>query len=164
MKLLGEQGTQIYDEMKECNPVNNYHDRSNVMVTLFDNMIYNLRIELYCVQSGDDTNSYNQDSWLADRRCNYAQYLGVWIDFNNDGVFDENQEMIPNVQYEQDERTNEYDLRIAIPQADGRNYLTGQHRMRIILSADQTMRRSCYSTGNGEARDYTVQIERRLEY
>ena len=164
MKLLGEQGSQINDEMKECNPVNNYHDRSNVIVTLFDNMIYNLRIELYCVQSGENTNSYNQDSWLADTRCNYAQYLGVWIDFNNDGVFDENQEMIPNRQYDQDERTNEYDLRITIPQTDGRNYLTGQHRMRIILSADQAMRRSCYSTGYGEARDYTVQIERRLEY
>lgn len=150
--------------MNQCNPANNYHDRSNVIVTLFDNMIYNLRIELDCVQADDYANLYNQDSQLADTRCNYAQYLGVWIDFNNDGVFDENQEMIPNSQYEQEERRTEYNLRISIPQTDGRDYLTGQHRMRIILSADQTMPKSCYNTGYGEARDYTVQIERKLDY
>jgi hypothetical protein len=127
-------------------------------VTLFENTAYTLRIELYCVQPGSEDNSYNQYPSLAETQCNYDQYLGVWIDFNNDGIFDDIREVLPNNRYENDQRTSEYDLRVVVPSIDGRNYLNEQHRMRIVLTQDNRDRKPCYNTGYGEARDYTVQI------
>jgi hypothetical protein len=159
VNLFGEQGTQIRDEVKQCNAVNNYNDRSNLVATLFDNTAYTLRIELYCVQQWGYDNPYNQDSSLIETSCNHAQYLGVWIDLNNDGTFDENNERIlPSNWYEDGQRTNQYDLSITIPKIDRRNYASEQHRMRIVLTQDERNRKPCYGTGYGEARDYTIQI------
>lgn len=159
VSLFGAQGTQIRDVMKQCNSVNNYHDRTNLVATLFDNTAYTLRIEVNCVLPVGYDNSYGQDASLYGSNCNHAQYLGVWIDLNNDGVFDEtNERIVPSNRYEDGQRTNQYDLNIAIPKVDGRTYLSEQHRMRIVLSQDDRSRKPCYSTGYGEARDYTVQI------
>jgi hypothetical protein len=159
VNLFGEQGTQIRDEMKKCSSVNNYNDRSDLAVTLFDNKVYTLHIELYCVQQLRYENSYNQDPSLFETSCQHARYLDVWIDFNNDGIFDEGQErMRPNDRYRDGRESNQYDLSIVIPKIDGINSLDGQHRMRIILTQDERNRRSCHNTGYGEARDYTIQI------
>ncbi len=154
VQLFGEQNTQIDDPIKQCNSINNYHDRTNLIVTLLDNTIYTLRIELYCTQTSD----YQHED-LAERNCNHAHYLDMWIDFNNDGIFDETRErMISTDSYEDGYRKNNYDFTINIPNIDGRNYINGQHRMRIVLSQDETNRKPCYNTGYGEVRDYTIQI------
>jgi hypothetical protein len=156
--LFGEPGTQIQDDMKKCSPANNYNDRSNLVVTLMENTLYTLHIEFYCVQSWGYENSYNQDPYFSQTSCNHAQYLGVWIDFNNDGTFDESREMIPNNRYTNNQRMTAYDLSLVIPNIDGRNYLNEQHRMRIVLTQDERNLKPCYGTGYGEVRDYTVQI------
>jgi hypothetical protein len=159
VELFGEQGSQIRDETKICNSVNNYNDRSDLVVTLFENMVYILRIELYCVQQRSYKNSYNQDSSLFESTCNSDQYIDMWIDLNDDGIFDENKERILSSDWHRDpQRKTAYDLDIVMPKIDGRYYLNGQHRMRIILTQDVRNRKSCYNTGYGEARDYTVQI------
>lgn len=36
--------------------------------------------------------------------------------------------------------------------------------MRIILTQDERNRQACYSTGYGEARDYTIQIYQKPSY
>jgi hypothetical protein len=156
--LDGEQDTEIRDERKICSSANNYNDQNNVIVTLFDNTAYILHIEVHCVQPLAYENSYNQYSSWSETSCNHAQYLGVWVDFNNDGIFDENRERIPNNSYEDDQRTATYDLTIVIPTIDGRNYLNEQHRIRIVLTEDEGNRKPCYNSGYGEARDYIVQI------
>jgi len=159
VKLFGEQRTEINDEVRTCNSVNNYNDRSNLVVTLFDNMVYTLRIELYCVQQYGYENLYRKDPSFLATSCNNIYYVDVWIDFNNDGIFDESKEQIlSRNRYEDSRRATEYDLSIAIPKIDGRNYLDGQHRMRIVLTSDKKNRKPCQNTGYGEARDYTVQI------
>jgi hypothetical protein len=120
---------------------------------------------LYCVQPYGYENSYNQDASLFETRCNHAYYLDVWIDFNNDGTFDETQERMASTDWYKDSRRGtQYDLSITIPRIDGRNYLDGQHRMRIILTQDERYRKPCYNTGRGEARDYTVQIVPKYNY
>ncbi|CAF4859580.1 unnamed protein product, partial [Rotaria magnacalcarata] len=58
----------------------------------------------------------------------------------------------------------ETDLRINIPQIDNRYFLSGQHRMRIVLTQDERNRRPCQSSGYGEVRDYTVQIIQKPAY
>ncbi|CAF3452688.1 unnamed protein product [Rotaria socialis] len=165
VSLSGEQHTQIWDDTKTCNSANNYNDRSTVAVTLFDNTAYNLRIELACVQQTSYGESFSQDPSVFSTDCNDARYLGVWVDFNNDGTFDESTEqLIPNQWHRDDPHVTETDLRINIPQIDNRYFLSGQHRMRIILTQDERNRRPCQSSGYGEVRDYTVQIMQKPAY
>ena len=164
--IFGEQGTQIRDDIKQCSAMNNYHDRSNLAVTLFGNTVYTLRIELYCVAAQQSyENSYNQYLSPTETSCNRAQYLGVWVDLNNDGVFDEDTErVLPSNPYEDGQQMTQYDLSIAIPKLDGRRYSNEQHRIRIVLVAEERNRKPCYSTGYGEVRDYTVQIIQKPTY
>ncbi|CAF3002432.1 unnamed protein product [Rotaria sp. Silwood2] len=159
VKLLGEQNTEILDETKKCSSTNNYNDRSDIAVTLFDNTVYGLQIELCCVKQSDYDNLSSQDSSVFQTHCDNARYLGVWIDFNDDGTFDERTERLaPNDWYREDPQMTRYDLSIAIPGIDDRYYFSGQHRMRIVLSQDERNRKPCQATGYGEVRDYTVQI------
>jgi hypothetical protein len=165
VSLSGERSTEIRDGIKKCNSVDNYNDRSDQVATLYDNSAYTLRIELYCVQQWGNENSYNEDSSYFETMCRNPHYLDVWIDFNNDGVFDESSERIVSSDwYGDDRRTNQYDLSITIPNINGRNHLDGQHRMRIVLTQDGRYRKPCQNTGYGEARDYTVQIVRKPGY
>ena len=159
VKLYGEQGTLIDDSAQQCSPTNNYRDQRDLAVTLFDDTAYILRIELFCVQRWGYDNSFSQDSSLFDTICTRAQYLDVWIDFDNDGIFDEVNERLGSVdRYRDADRRAQHDVRIDIPRMDGRSYVGGQHRMRILLSQDERNRRPCYASGYGEARDYMVQI------
>jgi len=162
VKLFGEQRTEINDEMQKCSSINNYNDRTNLAVTLFDSMVYILRVELYCVQQQqqqDYENSYNQASSWIEASCNQAHYLDVWMDFNNDGIFDENKEQLYSGNWYKDgQYTTVYDLSIVIPRIDGRYLLDGQHRVRILLTPDERNRKPCDNSGYGEVRDYTVQI------
>jgi hypothetical protein len=162
VKLFGEQRTEINDEMQQCSSSNNYNDRSNLVVTLFDSMVYTLRVELYCVQQQqqqDYENAYNQASSWIETSCDQAHYVDVWMDFNNDGIFDENKEQLYSSNwYKGGQRTTVYDLSIVIPKIDGSYLLDGQHRMRIVLTPDERSRKPCDNTGYGEVRDYTLQI------
>lgn len=163
--LSGEQNTQIRDDTKQCSSTNNYNDQTNLAVTLFDNTAYSLRVELYCAQQNAYGNSYGQYQSTYETECNDPRYLGVWIDFDNDGLFDQNTEqLIPNSWYRDDPRATHLDLNINIPQIDGRTHLEGQHRMRIVLVHDDRNRRACQSSGYGEVRDYTVNIMRKPYY
>lgn len=163
--LHGEQNTRLWDEERTCNPSVNYHDRSNQVITLFDNSAYNLRITLACVQEKSDGYLFNQDPSAFESDCTDSRYLGIWIDFNDDGSFDERTEqVIPNNWHKDDPRITDADLNINIPQIDNRYYLSGQHRMRIVLAQDQANRKPCQNSGFGEARDYTVQILQKPSY
>ncbi|CAF4364378.1 unnamed protein product, partial [Rotaria sordida] len=53
------------------------------------------------------------------------------------------------------------DISFTIPQIDGRYYVGGQHRVRIVLVQDTRNRKPCQNTGYGEVRDYTVNIIRK---
>lgn len=165
VKLTGEQNTMIGDETTRCSSMNNYEDRSYLLVKLFDNTIYTLRIQLYCVESWGSGNSVRQYPSLVETNCNVAHFLDVWIDLNNDGTFDESKErFIDNDQRYGGSMKSSYDLSIVIPHIDGENYLDGPHRMRIVLTTDENNRKSCYNDGYGEARDYTVDIIRKPYY
>ncbi|CAF4030022.1 unnamed protein product [Rotaria sordida] len=159
VSISGEQNTQIRDETRKCSSTNNYNDQSNLAVTLFDNTFYTLRIALSCVQQSDYDNTYNQDPYAFETYCRDTRYLGMWIDFNNDGTFDDNTErIIPNHWYTDDPHMTQSDISFTIPQIDGRYYVGGQHRARIVLVQDTRNRKPCQNNGYGEVRDYTVNI------
>jgi hypothetical protein len=161
VKLSGEQNTMIYDEKTQCSSMKNYADETNLVAKLFDNKIYTLQIQLYCVKPGDYENSYREDSSFDETNCNTPHYLDVWIDFNNDGRFDENTEQFHDDQCYYGCIKTDYDFNIIIPEVDGRNIIEGFHRMRVLLTRDHNNRKACYSVGYGEARDYTVHIIRK---
>ncbi|CAF1485010.1 unnamed protein product, partial [Rotaria sordida] len=162
VSISGEQNTQIRDETRKCSSTNNYNDQSNLAVTLFDNTFYTLRIALSCVQQSDYDNTYNQDPYAFETYCRDTRYLGMWIDFNNDGTFDDNTErIIPNHWYTDDPHMTQSDISFTIPQIDGRYYVGGQHRARIVLVQDTRNRKPCQNNGYGEVRDYTVNIIRK---
>jgi len=159
VRFIGEQYSKIDDDSRVCSSTNNYDDQHDLSVTLFDNKIYTLRIELSCAkqESSDYGNSY--DDTPSDDSCKQASYLHIWIDFNDDGVFDENREQVSSTdRYNGDNRQSQRDLSISIPPIDGRQTVAGQHRMRVILNHDDRSRGACHNSGTGEARDYTVNI------
>ncbi|CAM4800677.1 unnamed protein product [Rotaria magnacalcarata] len=163
--LSGEQNSMIHDEMTRCSSINNYEDRSRLSVTLFDNKIYRLQIQLYCVNIQDYENPHRQEPLLVGTNCNLAQNLDVWIDLNNDGSFDESTERFSyNDHHYDDNMKGYYDLSIAIPEIDEENNVGTPHKMRILLSRDEQSRQPCNSAGYGEARDYTVHILRKSYY
>ncbi|CAF5053368.1 unnamed protein product, partial [Rotaria sp. Silwood1] len=76
-----------------------------------------------------------------------------------DGTFDDNTEQIvPNSWYRDDPHMTQSDISLTIPQIDGRYYVGGQHRMRIVLVQDARNRKACQNSDYGEVRDYTVNI------
>ena len=158
VKLSGEQNTMIDDEKTRCSSMKNYEDETHLVAKLFDNNIYTLHIQLYCVKPWDYENSYREDPSFDETNCNTPHYLDVWIDLNNDGRFDENTEQFRDDQCDYGCIKTDYHFSIIIPQVDGRNIIEGSHRMRVLLTRDYNNRKSCYSVGYGEARDYTVHI------
>jgi len=165
VKLFGEQQTEINDVTRRCSTTNNYNDRRDLVATLFDNTDYTLQVQLYCTQGIGYRYSNDRDSSLSDTHCLHKNYIYVWIDFNNDGMFDEYNEQISSTdQYDTDEHRSQYDITIRIPRIDARNYLDGQHQMRILLTQDEHNRKACYNTGYGEVRDYTIQIVSKPPY
>ncbi|CAF1249491.1 unnamed protein product [Rotaria sordida] len=122
-------------------------------------------IQKEVLQETHDTgyvNRYSQDPYVFETYCHDTRYLGMWIDFNNDGTFDDNTEqIIPNNWYRDDPRMTQSTIRFTIPQIDDRYYVGGQHRVRIVLVQDARNRKPCQNTGYGEVRDYTVNIIRK---
>ncbi|CAF3216515.1 unnamed protein product [Rotaria sp. Silwood2] len=165
VKLLGEQSTQIRDGTKTCSSTNNYNDRSDLTVTLLDNTTYTLHIEFSCVQRLGHAYSFSKDSSLFTKTCINARYVGVWIDFNNNGIFNESTDRIISTSWDRnDPFMAQRDLNITIPQIDGKYYWGGHHRMRIVLTQDERSRNPCQISGYGEVRDYTVQIAQKPVY
>jgi hypothetical protein len=159
VKLYGEQGTLIDDATQQCSPTNNYRDQRDLAVTLYEDTTYTLRIELFCVQRWGYDSSFNRDASLFDTVCTRGQFLDVWVDLDNNGMFDDLNERLTSVDtYRDTSRRAQHDVRIDVPRISGQSYVGGQHRMRIVLSQEERNRRPCYSTGYGESRDYLVQL------
>ncbi|CAF1553568.1 unnamed protein product, partial [Rotaria sordida] len=154
VSISGEQNTQIRDETRKCSSTNNYNDQSNLAVTLFDNTVYTVHIALSCVQQSGYGNTYSQDPYVFETYCRDSRYIGMWIDFNNDGTFDDNTErLVPNHSHRDDPHMTQSDISFMIAQIDGRYYVGGQHRMRIVLVQDARNRKGCQNNGYGEVRD-----------
>lgn len=82
-----------------------------------------------------------------------TQKVKIWIDFNNDGTFDETTELVASGSSVSANGTIETNGSITIPA----NAAVGTHRMRVAdrYSSDPI---PCNTDGFGEAHDYTVNI------
>ncbi|WP_294243260.1 GEVED domain-containing protein [uncultured Chryseobacterium sp.] len=85
---------------------------------------------------------------------NYSnQKVKIWIDFNNDGTFDETTELVASGSSVSANSTIETNGSVVIPA----NAAVGTHRMRVAdrYNSDPV---PCNTDGYGEAHDYTVNI------
>lgn len=165
LELFGEEHTSIKDEMTRCSPRNNYEDQNHLTVTFFANKAYTLRIRLHCVGQWHHAHSYGQDSASIESNCNAEHYLDVWLDMNNDGIFDDAKERLLQGDNSNRVRTKQdYSLSLTIPVIDREIYAGEPHRMRVILTSDENNHKPCYNNGYGEARDYMVHISQNPYY
>lgn len=80
----------------------------------------------------------------------YTEHWKIWIDFNQDGDFDDNGETLLGGLSGSTELTDQLTLPMAI---------TGTTRMRIAMKYNSEPTSACGYMGDGEVEDYTVTIE-----
>jgi hypothetical protein len=151
IEMDGEQGTQIRDETQTHTAISDYNNRHHFKVTLYEDSINELRIQLDC------TKQYLGD--LLGYDCHLAHHVNVWIDLNDDEKFDE---VVSRV-HQRSPISNElsrdtYDLQIAIPLIDEWNTKAGMHRMRLRLTPSEIYSKKCGQSAYSETREYIVNI------
>ncbi|WP_442265171.1 C10 family peptidase [Tenacibaculum sp. ZS6-P6] len=85
----------------------------------------------------------------------YKEHLGAWIDYNQNGVFEDNERIIDT---SVNNNTNQK-YSINIPN----NALKGKTRMRVSMKYDNKQN-SCESFTYGEVEDYTIEIKEGINF
>lgn len=154
--MTGELGTHIRDDTALKTIVRETQNRHHLGVTLYENTIYRIRIQLDCDQSSSRS-TYHQ-------RCNLAQDVNVLIDFNNDGVFDDSESRVPDRwPLHTSAGLGIYDLDIAIPVIGDHGLRGGNHRMRIVVKSSYEYIDKCGSSSEyQESREYSVNVISRV--
>ena len=147
----GELGTQIRDLTLPNLRINDYQNRDQYDITFFGAAVYLLRVHIDCPRKpGTD---------LFETDCTPAHQADVFIDFNDDGNFDESENRIYRRAYI-DEKPLEhtYDLQILIPRIDAITTIVGIHRMRVKLARSGSYQKQCGKNELTEVREYMVNI------
>ncbi|CAF4097309.1 unnamed protein product, partial [Rotaria magnacalcarata] len=151
VNMVGQQGTEIRDETGTNYVISEHQNRHHATVTLYESTVNMLRINLNCAEQS------RQD--LHDDECNLNYSIDVWIDLNDDGIFDEieNRVLHRSLMHSRGPR-GAYDLEICTPAIDERYARIGQHRMRLSLMVNDDYRKQCGETDYSETREYMVNI------
>lgn len=150
--MTGEQGSQIRDDVLANVFVRENQNQHHVSVTVHENSVYRLRVQLDCDPQTARGSTPNN--------CNLAQDINIWIDSNNDGNYQVEESRVPHRwPLHSSMPLGIYDFEITIPMID-RQYrrTTDSHRMRIVVSPSEEYRRKCGRTDYSETREYTVNI------
>lgn len=147
--LAGEQRTQIRDEPSLGLTFED--NNQNQPVILYQDSIYILRILLDCNRQWNDK-SYQHN-------CHLIYKVDVWIDLNDDGVFDSSENAAP-YHWPLNSYTpkGNYDLQIYTPVIDTRVTKYGPHRMQLIVTANDQYQQKCGYQDYKEIRNYTVYV------
>lgn len=147
----GELETYIRDDTSTNTAASGYYNRQNLVVTLFGDTIYLIRVYLDCPAP------YGIDSVGND--CNLAHHMDAWIDLNDNGKFDEFENRVHHrLPIDAETSVHGYDLQVSIPVIDATHLAAGQHRMRIGVMRSEAYRANCDDSGYSETREYTVNI------
>ncbi|CAF1430287.1 unnamed protein product, partial [Adineta steineri] len=156
--MAGEVGSEIRDDKVYDASTNTNQNQHHMTVTLYENTIYLLRIQLDC--------STQMRTELTDTGCNLAQDVDVWVDWNDDGNFDASEieapYLLPVTSYLPQ---GVYDIQLNIPLIDERYIANRPHRMRIVVAPSENYRRTCNNYQEySELREYNVNIISRKSY
>ena len=149
--MAGQKGSEIRDDKPSSTQLNDYQNQHHLAVTLFENTIYLIRIQLDC--------NWQLDKELFAKGCNLAQDVNVWIDLNNDGRYDESEIGAP-YRWPVTSYLPEgiYDLQMRIPAFSAGHLRTGRYRMRLTAMSSDHYRRTCGRVDYEETREYYVNI------
>lgn len=101
-----------------------------------------------CGQENDD-----------DYSCSRVYHINGFIDFNDDGKFDEIENRIHHRSLIHSEKSHGvFDLEMSIPSIDGTHIKIGSHRMRLNLLLNQEFRKICGKNDYTETREYKVNV------
>jgi len=155
--MAGQRGTEIRDDRPTGWGLNDHRTQHHLAVTLFENTVYLIRIQLDC--------NWQLDKDLFAKGCNLAQDVNVWIDLNNDGRYDESEIGAP-YRWPVTSYLPEgiYDLQIRVPLINGHSIRSGQHTMRIVVAPTAYYLRTCGISAYNETRDYTVNTVTKSDY
>ncbi|CAF5168138.1 unnamed protein product, partial [Rotaria sp. Silwood1] len=143
--MAGEKGTHIRDDTPINTVIKPEQNRHHMAVTLFENTIYRIRIQLDCDQRSSRAPFKIQ--------CNLAYDVNVYIDLNNDGRFDESESRTPNRWPLRSTMTlGIYDLEIPIPSIDRVTTRDGSHIMRVVVKASDEYVTLCGRSDYSETR------------
>ncbi|CAF4634972.1 unnamed protein product [Rotaria sp. Silwood2] len=155
--MAGEQGSHIRDDTPLNTVIREDHNRHHMAVTLYENTIYRIRIQLDC-----DERSARASFKLS---CNLAQDVNVLIDLNGDGIFDESESHVPHRWPLRSTMTiGIYDLEIPVPSINERSMRSGTHLMRVVVKSSDEYIRKCGKSDYSETREYTVNIIPKATY
>lgn len=149
--MAGEKGTEIRDDIPRNRAISLYEDEHHQQVTLFENTVYLIRIQLDCA-----TQSNTQ---LTRTGCNLAQDLFIAIDRNDDGRFDASELGTPYrwpvASYMVE---GIYDLQLYVPALHDLYGRRETHKMRILVLPSDYYIRTCGPSLYNETREYQVKI------
>lgn len=149
--MLGERGTLIRDETRSDEVINDGPTENHVSITLYENTVHTLRIQLDCAEQSHNI--------LVDDGCSLGYHVDVWIDLNDDGSFDKTEYAVHHRSAVHDEMPQgTYNLQISIPSINDREVQTGPHRMRLRLIPSEVYTSTCGASDYSETREYTVYI------
>ena len=149
--MTGELGTHIRDDTPMNTLVGVNQNRHHLAVTLYENTVYRIRIQLDCDRPSSK-GSY-------DINCNLAQDVNVLIDHNNDGRFDESESHVPNRwPLLNSMGLGIYDLSVSIPSISDWNMKAGVHRVRVVVMPSEEQNRKCGPSNYREVREYTFNV------
>ncbi|CAF2952589.1 unnamed protein product [Rotaria sp. Silwood2] len=155
--MAGEQGSHIRDDTLLNTVIREDHNRHHMAVTLYENTIYRIRIQLDC-----DERSARASFKLS---CNLAQDVNVLIDLNGDGIFDESESHVPHRWPLRSTMTiGIYDLEIPVPSINERSMRGGSHLMRVVVKSSDEYIRKCGRSDYSETREYTINIISKVTY
>ncbi|CAF4022052.1 unnamed protein product [Adineta steineri] len=146
--MAGEKGTEIRDyKNNQINLLNQNH----LSVTIYEHTVYLIRIELDC--------SWQLNSDLFEKGCNLAQDVNVYIDINNDGIFQSNESGTPfHWPITSYMAQGIYDLQLYIPFIDNKHLTNGKHRMMINVMPTDNYQEICQDKQYNESRFYDINI------
>jgi hypothetical protein len=149
--MSGELGTHIRDDTPLNTLVGANQNRHHLAVTLYESTIYRIRIQLDCDRPSSK-GSY-------DINCNHAQDVNIWVDFNNNGIYEDSESRVaPRSPFQNSMGLGIYDLNIAIPSIDGHILKSGTHRVRVVVRPTDEYKRKCGKTDFEESREFTFNI------
>lgn len=158
VQMGGESSTRLQDDTRiRLVPIDE-HYRQYRTVEVYDNMYYQLQVQLSC-QGLIGLNS-------GRNKCANAQDIYAWIDFNDNNYPDPSEiHRLYRAQSKRRSGVNMYDLEVYIPTVDEVKTTSGAHKMTLSIKPSEMYRRTCGIDGYEEIRDYTVIIRsRRLQH
>ncbi|CAM1362221.1 GEVED domain-containing protein [Tenacibaculum xiamenense] len=99
------------------------------------------------VQRGSENNTLKVSAGFGGKA--YKEYWAVWIDFNKDGTFDDNEKVVSKTSSSANHLSNS----VKIPS----NAILGTTRMRVSMKWDK-QQTACENFSHGEVEDYNVNI------